>query len=103
LGQIFNAFVCKTRILPLKSQGITNTFLQFAITTEVLLVIAAAYFYPLNIVFGTRDAIFMHYGPPAIPFAMMEILVDEIRKYYIRTLPSDSKGKPHWFVRAALW
>jgi hypothetical protein len=26
-----------------------------------------------------------------------------LRKYFIRNLPADEKGKPHWFTRAALW
>jgi sodium/potassium-transporting ATPase subunit alpha len=33
LGQIFNAFVCKTRKLSTLSQGVSNTFLLFSITT----------------------------------------------------------------------
>jgi len=103
LGQIFNAFVCKTRKLATVSQGLTNTFLHFAITTEVMLVMLVTYFKPFNIGFGIRDNIFMHYGAPSIPFAIMQILIDEVRKYYIRTLPADEKGKPHWFTRAALW
>jgi len=57
----------------------------------------------LNTGFGFRDNIFMHYGTPALPFAMLLIVIDEIRKYYIRSLPEDETGKPHWFTRAALW
>jgi sodium/potassium-transporting ATPase subunit alpha len=76
LGQIFNAFVCKTRKLSFLTQGISNTFLLFAITTEVVLVIIAGYFQPFNTAFGTRDNIFMHFGIPAIPFAMLQLLID---------------------------
>jgi hypothetical protein len=85
------------------SQGSVNTFLSFAITTELMLVVLVTFFKPFNVAFGMRDTIFMHYGTPAIPFAIFMILVDEVRKFFIRTLPEDDKGKPHWFTRAALW
>ena len=103
LAQIANAFVCKTRKLSFLTQGLSNTFLLFALTTELCLVFIAAYFQPFNTAFGTRDNIFMHFGIPVIPFAMLEIIMDETRKYLIRTLKADEKGKPHWFARAALW
>jgi len=101
--QIFNVFASKTRKLSVISQGSSNTFLAFAITTEVALVIIMTFIYPLNVGFGFRDNIFMHYGISALPFAIILLVVDETRKYYIRNLPEDDKGKPHWFTRAALW
>lgn len=63
----------------------------------------AGYFQPFNTAFGTRDNIFKHFATPAIPFGIMQLVIDETRKYLIRTLPKDAKGKPHWFERAALW
>ena len=39
LCQILNAFVCKTRKMSMISQGLSNTFMWFAITTEVSLCI----------------------------------------------------------------
>ena len=68
-----------------------------------MLVMVVTYFNAFNTAFGTRDNIFMHFGTAALPFTMLQLLIDEIRKYFIRTLPSDAKGKPHWFTRAALW
>jgi sodium/potassium-transporting ATPase subunit alpha len=103
LGQIHNFFVCKTRKLSCLTQGVSNAFMFFSITTEVMLMLAVTFFYPFNVAFGLRDTIFMHYGIPALPFSMLMLLVDEIRKYLIRSLPADEKGKPHWFTRAALW
>ena len=55
-----------------------------------------AYFYPFNIAFGTRDTIFMHFGMPALAFALFEVTFDEIKKYLIRNLGKDAKGKPNW-------
>lgn len=103
LGQIFNTFVCKTRKMSMITQGLSNTFMLFAITTELALIMIAGYFQPFNTAFGTRDNIFKHFAVPAIPFCLLLLLIDETRKYLIRNLPSDSKGKPHWFTRAALW
>ena len=102
-GQIANIFICKTRKLSVTSQGASNTFLFFSLTTEVMLVFLVTYFEPFYVAFGLRDNIFMHFGTPAIPFALLMMLIDEIRKYLIRSLPADDKGKPHWFARAALW
>jgi hypothetical protein len=39
----------------------------------------------------------MHFGVTAIPFALMQFITDEIKKYFIRNLPADEKGKPNWF------
>jgi sodium/potassium-transporting ATPase subunit alpha len=101
--QIFNALLCKTRKLSLIYQGLNNSFMIFGITTETLLTLACAYFYPFNIAFGTRDNIFMHFGMTAIPFALMEVLIDEIKKLLIRTLPPNANGKPNFFERLLLW
>jgi sodium/potassium-transporting ATPase subunit alpha len=102
-GQIGNGFACKTRKTSMMSQGTSNIFFHFALTTEILLVLLLAYFLPLSTSFGFRDVTFMHFGMPAIPFVIIIVLIDEFRKYYIRTLPVDETGKPHWFTRAALW
>jgi sodium/potassium-transporting ATPase subunit alpha len=88
-GQIFNFFVCKTRKLSVVTQGVANTFMFFALTTEIMLVLLITFFIPFNVAFGLRDNIFMHYGIPALPFGMLQLLIDEIRKYFIRTLPAD--------------
>ena len=85
--QLFNTFVCKTRKLSFVTQGISNTFMLFSMTTEVILIIIAGYFQPFNRAFGTRDNVFRHFGTPAIPFAIMQLLLDELKKYMIRTLP----------------
>ena len=75
----------------------------FSITTEILLVLAITFVRGMNVAFGTRDNIFMHYGTAALPFVILQLVMDEARKYFIRTLPADAAGKPHWFTRAALW
>ena len=101
--QLLNCLLCKTRKLSIVYQGLNNPFMMFGIVTEIMLVIICAYFYPFNIAFGTRDCIFKHFGMAAIPFALLQLIIDEIKKYLIRNLPSDDKGKPNFFVRMALW
>ena len=103
IGQMINALLCKTRKLSFFTQGLGNTFMTFSLTTELMLILVAAYFQPFNTAFGTRDNIYMHFGTPAIPFAMLQMVIDEIRKFLIRTLKPNKFGKPHWFTRAALW
>ena len=88
-GQILNFFVCKTRKLSVITQGVSNTFMYFSFVTEFMLVIAVTFFLPFNVAFGLRDNIFMHYGVSALPFSMLQLLIDELRKYLIRSLPAD--------------
>lgn len=101
--QVLNCLLCKTRKLSIIYQGLNNPFMMFGITTEMMLVLICAYFYPFNIAFGTRDNIFMHFGTAAIPFAIFQLVIDEVKKYLIRNLPEDDKGKPNFFYRLALW
>ena len=75
-GQILNFFVCKTRKLSCLTQGVSNTFMFFSLTTELLLVIVITYFNAFNTAFGTRDNIFMHFGVAALPFIMLQLLID---------------------------
>ena len=101
--QVLNCILCKTRKLSIIYQGLNNPFMMFGIATEILLVIICAYFYPFNIAFGTRDNIFMHFGMASIPFALFQLVIDEIKKYLIRNLPANEKGKPNFLHRLALW
>jgi sodium/potassium-transporting ATPase subunit alpha len=71
-----NLFVLKTRKLSFFTQGIDNGFMIFSIITEICLILAAAYILPLNVVFGTRDNVYMHFGTPAIPFALLLMVND---------------------------
>lgn len=41
---------------------------------------------------STRDCLWIHYGIPAIPIGILQVVLDEIRKYLIRNLPADNMG-----------
>jgi sodium/potassium-transporting ATPase subunit alpha len=98
-GQFFTFFACRTNLSSTFSQRVTPLVL-FSLTISLMLVLAVAYFQPFNKAFGTRDVIFAHFGISAIPFGMLQLVIDELRKYLIR---EESRGKPHWFFRAASW
>lgn len=101
--QMINHILCKTRKLSIFSHGLNNTFMIFGMATEVMLVLICAYFYPFNVAFSTRDNIFIHFGMASIPFALLQLLIDEVKKYLMRNLPSSPTGKPNFFIRMALW
>ena len=55
----------------------------------MFLVTMLAFCEPLNIVFGTRDNILIHFGLIALPVGMIQITLDEIKKLLIRKIPKD--------------
>jgi len=80
-----------------------NPIGYFGITVQCIVMLSLAFIHPLNIVFGTRDCIFAHFGIIAIPFGLLRILLDEIRKLLMRVLPPGKFGKPNYFIRTTLW
>lgn len=83
--QVFNVLVCKSRKYSLLNQNITNNVLAlFGIFVQLALCLLSGFVLPFNISLGTRDNIFKHFGVPVIPFAMMQLLFNEIRKFIIR-------------------
>lgn len=103
IGQLFNNIITKTRRESIFSQGLQNMNMFFGMSTEIIIVFILAYVYPINVVFGSRDNIFLHFGIVAIPISLLIMALEETRKYLIRTLPPDEKGRPNWFERCTLW
>lgn len=103
VGQLFNNIITKTRRESVFTQGMHNLNMYFGMSTEILIGFCLAYIYPINIVFGSRDNIFMHFGIVAVPISLLLLLIEEIRRYLIRVLPPDPKGRPNWFERCTLW
>jgi len=50
--------------------------MYFGLTTELLIGLGLAYIQPINIVFGSRDCIFMHFGLVAIPISLILLLIE---------------------------
>jgi sodium/potassium-transporting ATPase subunit alpha len=45
--------------------------------------VCLAYVLPINLAFGTRDVIFVHFGVCAMPFGCLLILWAELRRYFV--------------------
>lgn len=103
LGQITNAFICKTRRQSFIFGGLRNYGLIFGITVEVCLTFILAYAKPIQTGINTRDLIFLHYGIPAIPMIMFTLLFSETRKFLIRNIKSSNPKKPNWYERNMFW
>jgi len=78
---------CKTRKLSLFDQGMRNMVLNFGLVTETLLAVLLCYVPGLNVL-GTRPLNAVHWFP-AMPFSMLILVYDEIRKYLIRRGPPE--------------
>ena len=102
LCQLVNIFVVKTRTQSFMFSGLRNFNLIFGLSMEVILCLFLAYFPPFNVGLGTREIIFLHFGWPAVPFAIFQLMYDETRKYLIRNIPKKD-SKPNWFERNTWW
>uniref|UniRef100_A0A7S2XFX4 Cation-transporting P-type ATPase C-terminal domain-containing protein n=1 Tax=Lotharella oceanica TaxID=641309 RepID=A0A7S2XFX4_9EUKA len=86
-----NLLACRTRRLSVFQQGLRNTVLNVAIVQAFALGIFLAYVPPVNII-GTRPIRLVHWFPP-MPFFMVILTYDEMRKWLIRIGPELSGGK----------
>jgi len=86
---------CKTRTLSIKEQGMFNGFLNFGLFFETILGCALCYIIPLNNALGTRPLRFEHWCP-AMPFSILILSYDEVRKFLLRTMAPHEKN---WVYR----
>lgn len=90
--------------MSIMTQGLQNTFMIFGWISEIALTFALAYIKPINKIFGTRDIQFTHFIMPSVPFAILFLVYDELRKFLIRVMPKDKlTNKPSWMERNSLW
>jgi len=75
--------ICKTRWLSIVQQGMSNSTMNFGLFFETLLAAWLAYFNPFNLAIGTRNIRVTHWFP-AMPFSMLILGYDEVRKYLMR-------------------
>jgi len=100
--QITNLFACKTKKLSIYYHGIRNRMNFGGLCSEICLTFVLSCWIFIQKGFGSRDTIFFHYGLPGIPFSIMQLILDETRKYLIRKDdPSlnGKGGKPGWYYR----
>lgn len=76
--------ICKTRWLSLRTQGLSNSVMNFGLFFETLLGAYLCYVPAFNTALGTRDIRFTHWLP-GIPWSILIFTYDETRKYLMRT------------------
>jgi len=103
IAQISNAMSIKSRKFSFVFTGLTNFSLIFGFTTEVCLTLILSYANPLHYAFNTREVTFLHYGIPAIPFSVIALLYNEVRKFLIRNTRIKDYRKGNWFERNVYW
>ena len=101
--QIAGLLCAKTRWLSLRSQGMKNSFMNFGIFFELLLVSWLAYCPPINGALGTANIRLTHWFC-AIPFAIFIFIYDETRKALMRsTSPEKVDPATGQVTRTAGW
>lgn len=68
--------------------------MYFGFLSEIILMVCLSYIQGLNLVFGTRDCMFIHFGICSIPFALLMIIWNESRKFmvfYLNNIILDKK------------
>jgi len=81
--QMAGAVSCKTRLLSLRDQGMSNSVMLGGYCSEVFLCLALSYFPFMNTAFNTAAIAPVHIFP-AMPFSILIFAYDESRKYLIR-------------------
>ncbi|KAF5287486.1 hypothetical protein FQA39_LY04114 [Lamprigera yunnana] len=84
--QIADAFIVKTRRLSVFQHGMHNWVLNFGIIFELILAAFIIYCPGVNTAFQMEPVLWISILP-AIPFALLIIIYDEMRKYFIRKYP----------------
>jgi len=101
LVQIANALALRTRKLSLFQQGFSNHVLAIGFLTEIVLLIILLYAEPLNVVFGTRYLQPLHFAVPAMPYFIVLLSYDELRKLWMRVQNKDTMS-PGWVERYSM-
>uniref|UniRef100_A0A6T6CYV8 Cation-transporting P-type ATPase N-terminal domain-containing protein n=1 Tax=Compsopogon caeruleus TaxID=31354 RepID=A0A6T6CYV8_9RHOD len=100
--QYFNLIICKTRVLSIFQQGMSNWWLNVGILSETIIAVALAYAPFLHRIFGTINVSGL-YWLTGIPFSLYLFFYDETRKFFMR------KGIYHgnkfglWIQKFSYW
>jgi len=96
--QMCNLLVVRTRTASIFQHGMANTFLNYALLFEIMLMAFFVYIPIAWNILGTRPLDFVHWTP-AFPYAIVAFIGHELRKMYTR---NDVK-KEKWLTRATYW
>jgi len=99
--QIANLIANKTRRSSVYFQGLKNYYQMWGIAAEIIFALSLAYIPGIWTALGSRDVDFLHFGMPAVSFALFMLIYDEIRKYLIvqGIKKGEKTGKPGWWYR----
>lgn len=102
-----NLFICKTRSLSLSQQGFKNQVSNFALISEIALIVLISYVRPLEIGLGTRAVASPHFMIPTFSYYLLYLFWDEVRKIFVRSGTDNSvPGKVSysgWVARNTYW
>lgn len=101
--QMGGLMVCRTRVLSTFSQPIWhNKILIIGLVSEIIILCFLFYIRPINKVFSTRPLKGQHWLP-AIPFALLEIFYDEVRKFWMRRGDKTGNKFGKWVRKETYW
>jgi len=99
-GQMANLIAHKGRRSSIYFQGFKNFFQLWGYTAEIMLGLLLVYVPAINGGIGTRGLQFLHFGVPAVPFALWMMFYDEMRKLLVNRSADVKTGeKPGWWYR----
>ena len=78
-----DVLLARTRWLSVRSQGMSNAVINFAMFFEAILPAYLCYIPGLNTALGTRPIRFVHWMPPLL-WGVLIFVLDELRKYIMR-------------------
>ena len=93
--QIFNFVVCSHRnsVVYFRIRKCNKNSIKYllVIVIQIISAMATGYCSPFGKL-GARDNVFKHFGTPAIPFALLMLIMSEVKYFLVRKLGSKS-----WF------
>jgi len=106
-AQIVNLFICKTRSLSISQQGFKNQVANFALISEIALIILISYIPPLETALGTRGVASPHFMVPTFSYYLLYFMWDEVRRIFIRSgVDNSEQGRVKytgWIARNTFW
>jgi sodium/potassium-transporting ATPase subunit alpha len=96
LVQWADILICKTRRLSMFEQGMKNDQLNFGLFFETALAVFLVYMPGVRVLFGMKKLKFV-YWLPALPFSLLIVSYDELRKMLIRAFEGG------WLDRKSYW
>lgn len=101
--QIGGRLTCRTRVLSTFNHPFFhNTLLMVGFSIEIIVLCLLFYVPPIQDIFGTRPIRWVHWTP-AIPFAVLEVLYDEIRKFLLRKGDKNGNKVGVWVREYTCW